>query len=248
MSRLQLELKVRALRAQIGDRLRRGAPVVAALGNAVAELEAQTRRPDLDFLRIRLAEMLKDWHFSLLLRANPWLILQKGFFRHSADVVAPHLLSKVIVTADGRAGRIAEVLVKEPDVDDNDTTLAAKPTARAGRLILSGDASEQHASVTCVCEGQPSTVIIQAIEPVEGMAVMAAEAGVSPHAQGVFEGADVVSSLGLTHRHHGNDVTLRRSAVRIAWDLQSPPLVVGQVRRSRKHRAARMWSWGLPRR
>ena len=245
MSRLHVELKVRALRAQIGERLRRGAPVVAALRHAVADLEAQTRRPDLDFLRARLSAMFKDWQFNLLLRANPWLILQKGFFRHSADVVAPHLLSKIIVMADGRAGRIAEVRVKEPSSEDGVDRRAER---RAGQLVLKDDRSQQEASVTCIHHGQPSMVIIQAIEPVEGAAVMEAQAGAPPDEHGLFRGSKVVASLGLASRHEGSDVTRRRSPIRIAWDLQSPPLVLGQARRSRKNRAARVWSWGVPRR
>lgn len=245
MSRLQVELKVRALRAQIGERLRRGAPVVAALKRAVAELEAQTRRRDLDFLRARLSAMLKDWQFNLLLRANPWLILQKGFFRHSAHVVAPHLLSKIIVMADGRAGRIAEVRVKESSFAHD---IQPRSDHRAGRLVLNDELVQQEASVTCIDHGQPSMVVIQAIKPVEGAAVMEAQAGAPPDKHGLFRGSRVVASLGLASRHQGTDVTRRQSPIRIAWDFQAPPLVLGQARRSRKSRTARIWSWGVPRR
>lgn len=244
MSRLLVEWKVRGLRAQIGERMRSGAPVVALLRCAVAELEAQTRLPDMDFLRERLLAMLEDWRFSLLLRANPWLILQKGFFRHSADVVAPHLLSKVIVTTDGRAGRIAEVAAV---AGDDDARLPPSPR-HAGRLQLSGDAWRCCASISCVCDSRASSVLIRAIEPLEGRALMQAQAGTHPDADGFFRGAEVVSALGLKPRHQGSDVTRRRSAVRIAWDLQPPPLVLGEARGSRQRRGGRIWSWGLPRR
>jgi hypothetical protein len=233
MNRLHVELKLRTLRAQVGDRLRRGAPVMATLRKAIAELEAHTRVPDLPFMRQRLRVALKDWHFSLLLRANPWLMLQRGFFRRPAAVVAPALLSKVIVTADGRAGRIAEVSVDERGTDDS-TSNSPHSTDLAGRLVLTGETPERCAGLMCVCDSQPSKVVITAIEPLEGSAVITTLA--------------VVFALGLSRRHQGGDVTEHKGAIRIAWDLQVPPLVLGQARSVRRNRVARVWRWGLPRR
>jgi DNA-3-methyladenine glycosylase len=247
MNRLHVELKLRTLRAQVGDRLRRGAPVMATLRKAIAELEAHTRVPDLPFMRQRLRVALKDWHFSLLLRANPWLMLQRGFFRRPAAVVAPALLSKVIVTADGRAGRIAEVSVDERGTDDS-TSNSPHSTDLAGRLVLTGETPERCAGLMCVCDSQPSKVVITAIEPLEGSAVMEAQAGIPPDKEGLYRGSAVVFALGLSRRHQGGDVTEHKGAIRIAWDLQVPPLVLGQARSVRRNRVARVWRWGLPRR
>lgn len=247
MNRLHVELKLRALRAQVGDRLRRGAPVMATLRKAIAELETHTRVPDLQFMRERLSIALKDWHFSLLLRANPWLIVQRGFFHRPAAVVAPSLLSKVIVTADGRAGRITEVSVEERCTAGS-TSSAPQGTDLAGRLVLTDEKSERCAGLMCVCDSEPSKVVITAIEPLEGAVVMEAQAGTPPDEEGLYRGAAVVSALGLARRHQGSDVTERKGAIRVAWDLQAPPLVLGQARVVQRKRVARVWRWGLPRR
>jgi DNA-3-methyladenine glycosylase len=247
MNRLHVELKLRGLRAQLGDALRRGAPVVAMLRGAIADLEYQTRLSDLEFLRKGLRLLYRDLHFSLLLRLHPWLILPRDFFCHAAHVVAPGLLGKIIVTADGRAGRIAEVVVGEVD-RNTDLSKDIHPEDLAGRLALSGNAPEGCASVFCVSDHRVSRIAITAITPLDGVNVMEAQAGTPPDSDGQFRGPAVMNALGLVRRNQGNDVTRHQSAIRIATDLQASPLVVGRPWRPRLGRTTGLWRWTVPRR
>lgn len=247
MNRLHVELRIRALRAQLGDALRHGAPVIAMLRGTVAELERQTPLPDLALLRARLRMLYQDLHFSLLLRANPWLILPKDFFRDAADVVAPRLLSKVIVTADGRAGRISEVVATGNAPGTGDIRAGLTEDA-AGRLTLPSDPSKTCASILCVSGASTSCVAVTAIAPLDGAAVMEAQAGEPPDDDGLFHGPAVAGALGLAQRHQGTDVTRRQSPIRVASDLQSSPLVLGQSWRPGPSRGSSLWRWAVPRR
>lgn len=248
MSREHIELKVRSLRAQLGERLRSGAPVIARLRRAIDELEGQTAMAERGYLRERLQSLLDDWHITLLVRANPWLILQREFYRPSAQVVSPGLLGNVIITGDGRAARIAEVVA----CDDAPPANALAPIMRsrtqlAGRLFLSHEHGAPRASILCGHASGVTMASVTRIEPLEGIALMVAEGGELANGAGTFQGEAVVHALGLGHRHHGADLTRRQSPVRIASLLQASPLAIGQPRRSRRAPSGREWRWTLPR-
>ena len=245
MNRIRVELRIRGLRAQLGDALRRGAPVDAMLRGTIADLEAHARQSDPEFLKRSLRLLYRDFHFSLLLQAHPWLILSRDFFCQPAHVVAPDLLSKIIVTGDGRAGRIAEVVVGEDD-RSSDLNGGIHTEDLAGRLALSGNTPEGCACILCVHDREISRIAITAIAPLGGVPVMEAQAGVPPDSDGKFRGSAVVKALGLLRRHQGNDVTRRQSAIRIASDLQAKPLVVGRPWRPRSGRPTGLWRWTVP--
>jgi DNA-3-methyladenine glycosylase len=245
MSRLRIELKLRALRAQLGARFRHGAPVMDHLRDAVAALEQQTADSDLDYLRQRLQFVLNDWHLSLLIRANPWLILQRDLYAQSAQKVGPALLGHVIVTSDGRAARITEVVAS--DKAPERTALSdLRPGRRdlAGTLFLPDETGAQPVVIVCGDVDDLSSVAITSIEPLEGLALMAGACGLTVAEALVFHGHAVACALGLSHRHHGMDLTRRQSDIRIASILQASPLVIGEARRRRT--AGREWRWGIP--
>lgn len=243
LDRLQVELEVRALRSQIGDRLRRGAPVLKALQQRISELEASTCLLDQAFLHERLRALFRDWQISLMLRINPWLVVNRPFFCRSAAIVAPSLLNKVIVAADGRAGRIVGVDV--PDQGPAPSPAVGSLTDCAGRLAISGIEATRSASVICVAAGRRSSVVISAIDPIESIAWMRSMTDGTADAPGELEGDAVVRALGLGVNHQGSDLTDATGDVRIASDLRPSPLVLGQ----RGHsigRNARLWRWRIP--
>lgn len=246
MSRLRIELKLRGLRAELGAQFRRGAPVIGSLRSAVMALEQQAAGADLEYLRERLQSLLQDWRLSLLVRANPWLILQRELYAQSAQKVGPALLGNVIVTGDGRAARITEVIASDqPPPDAVMATLKVRGPELAGRLCLVGEKGSRHAQVLCGHASEISTVTITGIEPLEGLALMAGACELPETEAEAFHGADIVRALGLMDRHHGSDLTRRQNDIRIASILQASPLAIGQARRRRP--STREWHWGIPR-
>jgi 3-methyladenine DNA glycosylase Mpg len=238
MSHLKTELGIRALRAQLGAQFRRHGPVIDTLRLSVMELEQQTDDRDVDYLHERLTGVLHKWRIHLLIQANPWLILQRAFYRRPSQLVGPGLLGNIIVTDDGRAARIAEVVTCEEAPRDADL-----PSDAIGRLVVSGESPEPKVCVLCGHPSDTSAVALARIEPLEGLALMTAHTP-SEHPTS-FIGAAIVHALGLGHRPHAIDLTHRRSAVQIASILQPVPLVVGRPRRIRRNSRAREWRWSI---
>lgn len=245
MSRLRTELKLRALRAQLGARFRRGLPVVGNLRHAVIALEQQTARADLDYLRDRLQTLLQDWRLSLLVRANPWLILQRELYAQSAQRVGPALLGNIILTGDARAARITEVVASDrPPAAGVLARMRGRRKDWAGRLCMTEHDGIRQASILCGEANELSTLTLTGIQPLEGCSLMAGACGVNEESADMFHGGSVACALGLTSRHHGLDLTRRQSAIRIASILQASPLAVGKA--SAVKTAAREWRWRIP--
>ncbi|RAO77266.1 hypothetical protein [Dyella jiangningensis] len=240
MSHLRTELRIRALRAQLGAQFRRHGPVIDTLRLSVMELEQQTDDRDVDYLHERLAGVLHKWRINLLIQANPWLILQRAFYSRPSQLVGPDLLGNIIVTDDGRAARIAEVVTSEAAPTDSASLL---PTDAVGQLVVSAESHEPKVCVLCGHPPDTSAVALASIEPLEGLALMAAQAP-STEAE-AFNGASIVRALGLEDRSRAIDVTHRRSAVQIASILQPVPLAIGRPKRNRRNGHPREWRWSI---
>lgn len=246
MSRLSIELEVRALRARMGMQLRRGLPATGMLRGAVMDLERRTPHVDQAYLQERLLALLKDWRISLLVRANPWLILPRDFYRMPAPLAGPALLGNVIVTGDGRVARIAEVVTRDSaPCPLSIASMRESHAAMPGRLCLHEEDGVMLASVLCGSSFDMSLITLSAIEPLEGVATIMGQCGLPGDGACTLHGGAVVRSLGLEARHHGMDLALRSSAVRIASTLRRTPLT-----RGRRVDAASLrprWRWALPR-
>jgi len=240
MSHLRTELRIRALRAQLGAQFRRHGPVIDTLRLSVMELERQTEDRDVDYLHERLTGVLHKWRINLLIQANPWLILQRAFYSRPSQLVGPSLLGNIIVTDDGRAARIAEVVTSEETPSD---TASMVPSDAVGQLVIS---TESHEPKVCVLCGRPpdtSMVALASIEPLEGLALMASQATATDAE--TFNGSSIVRALGLENRPRAIDVTHRRSAIQIASILQTVPLAIGRPKRSRRNGHPREWRWSI---
>lgn len=221
MSRLGIELQVRALRARLGAQLRRGQQPIGTLRCAVTELEAHTPSVDQPYLQERLVTVLHDCRINLLVCANPWLILPRGFYVAPAPKVGPMLLDHVIVTDDGRVARITEVVTssRRPAA----SMLAALPVPAGdlpGRLCLYEDHGVSKAAVLCGKPHDLSAVTITAVEPLEGAALMRTECGLPGASPCTLHGGAVVRALGLGHRDQGADLARRESTACIASMLR----------------------------
>lgn len=240
MSHLRTELGIRALRAQLGTQFRRHGPVIDTLRLSVMELEQQTDDRDVDYLHDRLMGVLHKWRINLLIQSNPWLILQRAFYSRPSHLVGPSLLGNIIVTDDGRAARIAEVVTS--DVVPRDTA-SLLPCEAVGRLVVSEEDQVPKVCVLCGRAPETSAVALASIEPLEGLALMKAQAPAEELE--TYRGASIVHALGLGNRSRAIDVTHRRSAVQIASILQPVPLAVGRPKRSRRNGHPREWRWSI---
>jgi DNA-3-methyladenine glycosylase len=122
----------------------------------------------------------------------PGTLMPRGFFARQPDVVARAVLGKLLVrkTPDALlAGRIVEV---EAYFGEGDPAAhaAAGRTARNG--VLFGAPGHAYVyfiygmhsclNISCEPEGQAGSVLVRALEPLQGLAQMATWRGLTPHA------------------------------------------------------------------
>ncbi len=143
--------------------------------------------------------------------------LPRAFFERGSLAVARDLVGRLIVRGDGRrriVGRIVEVEAYGGAHDPASHAFRG-PTARnavmfgpPGMLYVYFTYGMHHcANVVCLPNGRPSAVLIRAIAPVEGHAVMRRRRGVGDDDRLGRGPGCVARSFGLDLRHNGVDLT-----------------------------------------
>ena len=167
----------------------------------------------------------------------PGKLLPRSFFEAPPEIVGPRLLGKLLVahSSTGRllAGRIVEVeayLGPHNDPPDPAAHSHHGPTPR--NQVLFGPAGHAYvysiygqyfcANISCEVEGLAGCVLLRALEPVSGLARMAANRGVdrdAPHRMLTSGPSRLCQALGLTRlAHNGLDVTSRTSPLQVRDD------------------------------
>ncbi|MBZ5647854.1 MAG: DNA-3-methyladenine glycosylase [Acidobacteriia bacterium] len=175
--------------------------------------------------------------------------LSQKFYDRDPRIVAQELLGKVLVRRErGReiAGRIVEVEVYLGQ-DDPAAHAFSGPTAR--NRVLFGPPGHAYVyfiygnhfclNVSCMPEGEAGCVLIRALEPLTGLAQMAARREVPASQLGSERARKILTSgpgrlaeaFGITRaRDNGKDVATAQSDLRIVNDGYRPEKVASTAR------------------
>ena len=159
-------------------------------------------------------------------------VLPRSFYARDALVVAPQLLNKLLVAADGRAGRIVEVEAYRGEHDPGSHAYRGR-TAR--NAVMFGPAGHLYvyftygmhwcANAVCGDDGEPMAVLLRALAPSEGLDAMRAARGPAARRdRDLASGpAKLCQALGLDRAHDGADLVAGDRGVTIVDDGIAPP-------------------------
>jgi DNA-3-methyladenine glycosylase len=176
----------------------------------------------------------------------PGRLIARDFFEDSPEKVAPRLIGKLLVSIDSKtgatvAGRIVEVeayLGPHNDPPDPAAHSHRGPTPR--NMVLFGPPGHAYVysiygqyfcmNISCEREGLAGCVLLRALEPVAGTALMAGNRGLDEDAPArmIASGPSrLCLALGLTRaRHNGLDVTSGASVLQVRDDGFPEPEVL----------------------
>lgn len=163
--------------------------------------------------------------------ANSWPPLPRSFYRRDPRTVAPQLLNKLIVRADGRAGRIVEVEAYCGQEDPAAHTFGGKTARNATMFGMGGHlyvyfTYGMHWCANAVCgdPGEGVGVLIRAIEPVAGLPLMRDARSNPVRDRDLGSGpARLAQALGINGQFDGADLVEPDRGVWLASDGTAPP-------------------------
>ena len=158
--------------------------------------------------------------------------LGRNFYARSALEVAPDLLNRVLVAADGRAGRIVEVEAYRGE-DDPGSHGFRGPTKRNATMfgapghlyVYFTYGMHWCANVVAETDGVAAAVLLRALTPLEGLEAMYAARGPAARTErDLCSGpAKLTQALGIDGALDGADLVSGDRGVTIVDDDQPPP-------------------------
>lgn len=160
-----------------------------------------------------------------------WKTLARDFYRRHPALVAPDLLNKILVRADGRAGRIVEV---EAYAGSEDAAAHSFRGQTARNATMFGEPGHlyvyftygMHWGSNAVC-GEPGVgwgVLLRGMEPLRGLDAMRALRPAARRDRDLASGPGKLSqAMGLTREQDGADLVTGAQGVAIVDDGTPPP-------------------------
>jgi DNA-3-methyladenine glycosylase len=181
--------------------------------------------------------------------------LGRSFYRRDPRAVAPDLLNKILVGADGRSGRIVEVEAYCGAIDPAAHAYRGKTARNASMFGKPGlmyvyFTYGMHWCCNAVCgeEGEGVAVLLRALAPLAGLDAMRAARPACRTDRDLCRGpARLCQALGITGAQDGIDLVVGGEGFRIASDgMQPPTRPVVATRIGIRHAAAEPWRWYVP--
>lgn len=182
-------------------------------------------------------------------------VLPRAFYRRDSRVVAPALLNKVLMGADGRSGRIVETEAYCGSVDAAAHTYRGKTARNAtmfgapGKLYVYFTYGIHYCCNTVCGEvGEGIGVLLRALAPLSGLEQMR---GVRPKARrdrDLCSGPGrLTQAMGISGAHDGVDLVTGDGGFCIIDDGTPPPLELMPTGRiGIRHAADVAWRWYVP--
>jgi DNA-3-methyladenine glycosylase len=197
--------------------------------------------------------MTPDFIASLL--GHPATVLPRGFYRRDPRVVAPDLLNKVLLHADGRSGRIVETEAYCGAIDPAAHSWRGRTARNAAMfgppgLLYVYFTYGMHWCCNPVCgeEGEGVAVLLRALAPLSGLAAMRTARPSCRHDRDLCRGpARLCQALGITGAQDGIDLVEGTGGFTIVDDGQPPPVDPAATPRIGISRAVEEpWRWYVP--
>jgi DNA-3-methyladenine glycosylase len=178
-------------------------------------------------------------------------LLKRAFYRRSPLEVAPDLLGKVLIAADGRRGRIVEVEAYG-GADDPASHAYRGRTPRnntmwgpPGHLYLYFTYGMHWcANATCGPEGVAGAVLLRAVEPLDGLEVMRRARWTTHRHLDLCRGPGrLCQALGWDGALDGADLTTGAGPAAITEDGRAAPPQVATPRIGLRVATQRPWRW-----
>jgi DNA-3-methyladenine glycosylase len=181
--------------------------------------------------------------------------LPQSFFRRDARVVAPELLNKILLGADGRSGRIVEVEAYCGAIDPAAHTYRGKTPRNAvmfgppGRMYVYFTYG-MHWCCNAVCgdEGEGIAVLLRALQPLMGLERMRSACPAARSDRDLCRGpARLTQAMGITGAQNGIKLYSGRAAFSLVDDGMAPPRAAQAGPRIGISRGAEHpWRWFVP--
>jgi DNA-3-methyladenine glycosylase len=198
------------------------------------------------------AELERARRRAVRTRRSGVQLLPQAFYHRDARLVAPELLNKILIAADGRSGRIVEVEAYCGAIDPAAHTYRGKTKRNATMFGPPGHmyvyftyGMHWCANTVCGDVGDGSGVLLRALEPLSGLEQMRAARGAVQRDRDLCSGpARLTQALGITGVHDGIELFSGRAPFAIVSDgMPPPPPRPGTARVGISRGQEHWWRW-----